>query len=172
MKRVTPLLAVLLVTVIVSAPAVQAGVYTDELSKCLVRSTTSEDKTAFVRWIFSIMGAHPDVKDLAVVTDGKRAEMGKQTGALLMRLLTESCVNETREAFKNEGDTALGGSFSVLAQVAVRELLVNPEVQAAIKELALSIDEEKLKAAFAPAPAGEAPAPAPAPVPAPSAPAK
>ena len=30
-----------------------AGVYTDDLSKCLVDGTTTDDRTALVKWIFT-----------------------------------------------------------------------------------------------------------------------
>ena len=34
---------------------VQAGVYTDELSKCLVEKTTTQDRTVLVTWVFTAL---------------------------------------------------------------------------------------------------------------------
>jgi hypothetical protein len=56
--------ALMLAALSASAPSV-AGVYTDELAKCLVESTTARDRTTLVRWMFGAATAHPDVASIA-----------------------------------------------------------------------------------------------------------
>ena len=42
-----------------AAPPAGAGVFSDDLSKCLVASTTTRDQTDLVRWIFATAALHP-----------------------------------------------------------------------------------------------------------------
>ena len=130
------------------APAVAAGPYTDELSKCLVRSTTDADKTLLVQWMFSTAALHPDVRWMANVDDGKRAEVNKKTAAMFQRLLTQACVAEAREAVKYEGASTLETGFNVLGQVAGRELFANPSVANGLAELDKYVDQPAIQKAL------------------------
>jgi hypothetical protein len=131
-----------------TAPAFAAGPYADELSKCLVRSTTSTDKTLLVQWMFATAALHPDVKWLATVSDSQRAELNKKTARLFEGLLTSSCLAETREALKYEGGGTIESSFNVLGQVAARELFANPSVAKGLAELGKFFDEEAIRKAL------------------------
>jgi hypothetical protein len=125
--------------------AFAAGPYTEALSQCLVRSTTSADKTLMVQWIFVTMALQPDVKSLAAISDAQRTELNKKTAALFEQLLTSSCVSEARQALKEEGQNALGVSFNVLGQAAAVELFANPAVAAGIRDFGRYIDAERVQ---------------------------
>lgn len=66
------------------------------------------------------------------------------TGALVMRLLTDSCKEKTKKALKYEGPATIQLSFQVLGQVAAGELFSSPEVQKAISGMQGHIDKTKL----------------------------
>lgn len=123
-----------------------AGVFTDDLSRCLVDKTTSEDKTTLVRWIFVAMTQHPSVSSLTNVTAKDVQAHNQKTGALFMRLLTESCVDEAKKAIKTEGAVAIQASFQVLGQAAVGELFVHPDVNKVMAGLDQFLDAKKLEA--------------------------
>ena len=53
MKRIVIVVTLALCLPLLSSPSAVAGVYADELAKCLVRSTTDADKTYLVRWLFA-----------------------------------------------------------------------------------------------------------------------
>ena len=125
-----------------------AGLYADELSKCLVRSTTTADKTLLIKWVFSTMSLHPDVKGLSNVSDDQRTELNKGTALLFESVLTGPCLSETRAAMKYEGESAVSASFSVLGQVAMRELFANPKVASGMADFAKFFDEERLQKAL------------------------
>ncbi|SJZ41212.1 hypothetical protein SAMN02745119_00530 [Trichlorobacter thiogenes] len=110
------------------ATTAYAGPFTDEMSKCLVRSTSEADKTLLIKWIFAAMATHPDVKALSGVTPEMGEQLNKETGKLVMRLLTVSCKTETRQAVDFEGDDTFKASFGVLGQVAMQGLMANGEV--------------------------------------------
>jgi len=149
MLRVT-LLAVAIAGLLPAAS--QAGVYTDELSKCLVSSTTAQDKTDLVRWMFVAMALHPEVSSIASVTAEQRTEMSRTVGQLFERLLTESCRAQYRDAVSYEGQQAIFMSFQVLGQVAARSLFEDQAVAKYIAELGTYVSDEKLKAAAKPDP--------------------
>jgi hypothetical protein len=47
--------ALMALALLSTTPAL-AGIYTDDLSRCLVEKTTTEDKTTLVQWMLKIMG--------------------------------------------------------------------------------------------------------------------
>jgi hypothetical protein len=125
---------------------VPAGVYSDDLAKCLVSHTTPKDQTEFLRWMFAAISYHPDVADLVSLTPEKRSEMTKNAGRWFERLLTESCAAQFRDASKYEGAQAVSAGFQMLGQVAMRGLMAHPDVQKGLAELNSVVSQEKLDA--------------------------
>jgi hypothetical protein len=128
-----------------SSPAF-AGVFTDDLSRCLVDKTSIEDKTTLVQWIFVAMSRHPSVASLTKVTEEDVKANNQKAGALFMKLLTDSCVDAARKAIKTEGPVAIQVSFQVLGQAAVGELFTNSEVTKVMSGLDQFLDSKKLEA--------------------------
>ena len=133
-----------------SGSAALAGPYADDLSKCLVSSTTSKDKTDLVRWLFATAALHPDVASIASVSANQRTEMTRTVGATFERLLTVACRTPYRDAVKYEGDQALVTGFQVLGGVAMRELMGHSAVAKGMSELDTYVDKDKLKAVTQP----------------------
>ena len=69
--------ALTLVAAAALSSTVWAGPYADDLSKCLVKSTSAEDKSTLVQWMFAMSSLHPDVKKLSTVTPAKRTELNQ-----------------------------------------------------------------------------------------------
>jgi hypothetical protein len=127
---------------------VAGGPYTDELSKCLVKSTTEADKTLLVQWMFAMMSLHPAVKSMSAMSDAERTEITRKAAGMMEHLLTVSCQPEAQQSVKYEGNGAIEASFNVLGQVAARELFTSPEVAAGLANLEKFVDDKKLKAAL------------------------
>jgi hypothetical protein len=125
-----------------------AGVYTDDLSKCLVSKTTPDQKAVLVNWMFSAMSLNPSVAKFVSIPDTKRKEFNVNMANLFESLMTVTCKQEMRLAVKYEGNGAVEAGFNVLGQVAGRELFSNPEVAKGMSELDKYIDKGKLKAAM------------------------
>ena len=121
-----------------------AGVYADDLAKCLVSSTTENDRIELVRWMFSAASLHPAVEPISSVTAADLDAANKTIADLVVKLLTDSCRAETKDALKYEGSTTLETAFTVLGQVAGQELFSSPEVAAALAGLEHHMDAEKL----------------------------
>lgn len=138
------LLALLL---IVSLPA-SAGPFTDAMSRCLVKETTAEDKSLFMKWMFAAMSFHPEVESLAAVTPEEADALNQKTADLMVELLAERCQAETQEAMEYEGESAIKASFEVFGQVAMMGLLSNEKVAGYLAGLETKLDLERLEKAF------------------------
>ena len=121
-----------------------AGPYANDLAKCLVKSTTVQDRQNLVRWVFSAAAAHPAVKSVVTVSAEQLDESNHAIATLFTKLLTESCRSETQEAMKYEGKGTLQASFQVLGTVAGQELFSSPDVANAMSGLKKYLDQAKL----------------------------
>jgi hypothetical protein len=130
---------------LLSSPVAFAGPYTDDLSKCLVNSTTKEDRVALVKWMFSAASVHPAVKSMVSVSAKQLDDANKRTADLFMNLLTISCKSEAEKALQYEGEVTFQTSFQILGQVAGQELFSSPEVVSAMSGLEKYIDGKKLE---------------------------
>ena len=128
------------------AIGVHAGVYTDDLSKCLVESTTKDDRVSLIRWMFAAISKHPAVSSLTKVTDADIDKANAATGALFMKLLTQTCRDATKKALKYEGGAAIQLSFQVLGQVAMGDMMSDPNAGGAIAGLEKFVDEKEIVA--------------------------
>jgi hypothetical protein len=140
------LVAALVAVIGLASNASQAGVYTDDMAKCLVESSSKEDRMSLVRWMFAAMAQHPAVATMNTVKAADVEKANASTGALFMRLLTEACVDATKKAIKYEGPAAIQLAFQVLGQVASSEIFSAPEVAAVMAGLDKYADLKKLEA--------------------------
>ena len=129
--------------------AVNAGVYTDDLSRCLVESSTPNDKLTLVKWMFTAMSLHPAVESLSKVTPQQRDDSNRDVANLFVKLLTQTCKDQASTALQYEGRLAMQSSFNVLGQVAGKELFMNPNVAAGMAGLEKHMDKDKINQAFA-----------------------
>lgn len=122
-----------------------AGEHQDKLARCLVESTTQEDRNALVQWMFVAMSAHPLTAELAAVPASKRKEATTRATAVFEKLMTETCGAETMGTIKFEGTESLSKAFEALGNVAMEGLMAHPQVDEAITEMAAGIDPEKFQ---------------------------
>jgi hypothetical protein len=142
----TSLWAAAAAAALAGAAPVQAGPYSDELAKCLVRKTSDADKALLIRWMFVAMSASPAVREVVATSPQLRHDYALKGGGLFQRLLTEDCRAETVAALKYEGNKAVETSFEVLGQVAMRSLLGDSAVQREMTAMATSFDQPKFEA--------------------------
>lgn len=129
-----------------------AGPYADDMAKCLVSSTTPEDRTLLMKWVFSALTLHPDLASLSVISDEQRDEMTKGAAELYQRLLLVSCRPATELALKNEGSKTIEYAFQILGEVAARGLFSDPHVGEGMSNLGKYFDQEKMKELISPSP--------------------
>lgn len=129
--------------------AANAGIYGDDMAKCLVHSTTTQDRSVLVKWIFAAAASNPEVKSMVSVSERQRNKLNKSIAKLFERLLTDSCRKETQAAYKYEGKATISSSFNLLGQVAGRELFSDPNVTKSVSGMAQYIDQKKMSDLFA-----------------------
>lgn len=76
--------------------------------------------------------------------DQQNVAINRQVGALVNRLLLESCATETRAAVVARGPAALEGAFEVLGRTAMTTLMGHPDVTAGLSGFAGYLDQQRL----------------------------
>jgi hypothetical protein len=127
-----------------------AGPYSEALSACLVKSTTAQERTAFVRFVFAAIARHPQVADMSSVSPAEGDRLGKEIAELFWVLLSDRCRTQARDAMQHEGEGAVSSSFGALGKVAMHDLMGDPAVDAYLGQMASHVDTNQLKALFAP----------------------
>lgn len=125
-----------------------AGPTVDQLSDCLVKSTTAADKTAVLQWTFVALSAHPELKKFSNVNEEQRTQLDKNLAQVLQRILTEQCSTQAKAVIQAEGMQAVGDSFQELGSITGEEILKTPEVKAQLKGVVRYIDLNKLVMTF------------------------
>jgi hypothetical protein len=122
-----------------------AGIYADDVTRCVVKATSDQDRLDLVRWIYAAMSLHPDLKTMANVTAEQRAQFNQTMSVLVTRLLSKDCHKETVEAIKYEGTSFLEATFGSLGEIAMRGLMANQEVSKGFQEWASTMDPKVIE---------------------------
>ena len=131
-----------ILTVLFMSFSVSAGIYTDDLSRCLVDKTTAKDKDVFVKWMFTALSHHPLVeKDVSLSAEAVD-EANKNMAELMVGMLTVRCLDAAKNAIKYEGQASIQSSFSVFGQVAGQELMGNPKVAESLSGFDKHLDSD------------------------------
>ena len=138
--------AVILATL--ASSGASAGVYTDDLSKCLVKSSSPADQSVLVQWMFATLALNPAVTPMSSVTPKQRDALNQQAAALYQRLSLSDCRSEIVAALKYEGTGVMEASFSVLGQVAARGLMSDPKVTTGMQEFETFFEKDKWSQLF------------------------
>jgi len=125
-----------------------AGPTVNQLSDCLMKSTTATDKTTVLQWTFVALGNHPDLKALSNVTASQKEALDKNLATVLQRILVEQCSVQTKAVIAAEGVQAVGDSFQELGRITGEEILENPEVKSQLKGVLRYVDLNKLVVTF------------------------
>jgi hypothetical protein len=138
--------AVLLAAGLLAAASAGAGPYSDDLAKCMVRTSSPADRAEFVKFLFSAIAQHPDVSSMANIPPKQMEATMKATGELIQRLLLQSCRSEAQLAIHYESMQSVFSAFQFYGQAMAAELWGNPIVAGKMKDLNKYLDVEKFKA--------------------------
>lgn len=140
--------AVLAIALLGTAPFALAGPTVDQLSDCLVKSTTATDKTTVLQWTFAALSVHPDLKAYSHITAEQRTQLDQKLAQILQRILVEQCSVQAKAVIQTDGLQAVGDSFQELGSITGEEILKNPEVKQQLKGVVRYIDLNKLVMTF------------------------
>ena len=113
----------------------RADVHTDALGSCFVASTTDADRVAFVRWMFMALSKHPEVADLAKITEAQRQAGNRSTAALVERLVLTDCRSQSAAVLQHDGLDAVLAAFELVGESAADGLMSHPAVAAQFESL-------------------------------------
>ncbi|BBL19927.1 MULTISPECIES: hypothetical protein [Gammaproteobacteria] len=125
-----------------------AGPTVDQLSNCLMKSTTATDKTVVLQWTFVALGNHPDLKAFSNVTATQKEALDKNLATVLQRILVEQCSAQTKAVIQTEGLQAVGDSFQELGSITGEEILKTPEIKQQLNGVLKYVDLNKLVTTF------------------------
>jgi len=97
-----------------ASPA-RAGVFADDLGRCVVSATTPQDRAALMRWMFVTAAANPAFRDLATVSAEQSREATRGAAAVFDRLLLRTCRRESIAALRGEGTAGIEAGFQASA---------------------------------------------------------
>lgn len=137
-------LTVAAATLVASPGPSEAGPFTDDLARCLVRATSESERVDLVRWIVAAITVHPGVRGMTGISDDRRTAETRLAANLFGELIAVRCRNEARDAIKFEGESAFEAAFTVLGQVAMQTLMGDAAVNAEMTRLGEMLDEDML----------------------------
>ncbi|WP_407303557.1 hypothetical protein [Acinetobacter sp.] len=125
-----------------------AGPTVEQLSDCLVKSTTATDKKTVLQWTFVALSTHPDLKSFSQVTDVQKEQLDKSLATVLQHILVEQCSAQTKAVIQAEGLQAVGDSFQELGRTTGEAIVKNPEVNQQLKGVLRYVDLNKMVMTF------------------------
>lgn len=107
-----------------------SGPFTDNLTRCIVVSTSDDDYKKLVNWIFRLVAEHPHIISNIgeVYSKVQKANADGNIAEIFTELLTKRCRKEAVQAFKYEEDIAFFESFKTLGEVAMQKMMEDPAV--------------------------------------------
>jgi hypothetical protein len=123
-----------------------AGVFTDDMARCMVEKSSDADKTELAQWMFAAMSKDPSLAKMANIGQQDRDRLNKAAAGLFSRLILVDCRTQTVAALKNEGTSAFGQAGRVLGGSAAQRLMSSPEGEAELGKLDDFMDKKAWEA--------------------------
>lgn len=124
-----------------TAPPVRAQ---DALTRCLIESTSEDEKRILVKWVFSVIAQHPDIASMTRIDAAQRTVIDRDAAAVFETLLADQCAAPLRVAMKQSGTDAIGRSFQALGTSAATDMLQNPQVVSSGAGLMKHLDMQRI----------------------------
>jgi hypothetical protein len=124
-----------------AAPPVRAQ---DALTRCLIESTSEDEKRILVKWVFSVIAQHPDIASMTRIDTAQRTAIDRDAAAVFETLLADQCASPLRVAMKQSGTDAIGRSFQALGTSAATDMLQNPQVVSSGAGLMKHLDMQRI----------------------------
>ena len=122
-----------------------AGVYTNDLIKCVVQKTTKTEFSLLKKWIFFAFSSDKELKSYVNISEKDKLLVNQLMGKYITDILTSRCKKEFETAYKYEGKYAISKTFRYLGEIAGGSVMNSYEVQNYIKEFAQYIDANKFE---------------------------
>lgn len=140
--------ALLFVAMIGLAPTAFAGQTVDQLSDCLMKNVTAQDKTTVLQWTYAALSAHPDLKAFSTISPEQKDQLDQKMAQALQRVIVDQCADQTKAVIQTEGPQAVTQSFQQLGRSAGEDIVKDPAVSKSLKNTLRYIDLSKVMFKF------------------------
>ena len=130
------------------AMTTQASPAQQQLSQCLIESTTAQDKTTVLQWTFVALAQHPDLKAMSQVTTEQKNQLDQNLAQVLQRIVVEQCASQAKAVIQADGVKGVTESLQALGQETGQEILQQPEIKNQLNGVLKYIDLNKLMMTF------------------------
>ena len=120
----------------------------EALAACLTDSLNGKERKQLAKWIYFSLAVHPEMKPYSNVSVDVRADTDKYVAALVTRLLVDDCASQLRIAQKAD-PSSIRKAFELVGQVAMQEIMTNPDVTSAVSSYAQYIDQKRINSILA-----------------------
>jgi hypothetical protein len=86
-------MAALIAVGLVTTPA-SAGIYGDDVTRCLAKSVSDSDQITLVTWIFSAIAMHPSIKQYANMSVEQKKQVDSQVNVIVTRLTVPTATSK------------------------------------------------------------------------------
>ena len=107
---------------------VNAGIYEDRFTSCMMDNTSDRDKVTLVRWLFVVLSEHPSLKRDFPTTESDKIASDRAIADYMSYLISQNCLEETKDVLKYEGQDAFINAFEYLGEVSMMLLIQNEDV--------------------------------------------
>ena len=120
------------------------------LKTCLADNTSGKDRKELAKWIFLAMAAHPEMKPHAAANVPAAADESSRTiAAMVTRLLTESCLSETKAVMRiGQLAQSMEFAFQGLGELAMQELMTDQAVSDSMGLFERYLDQKRMTDVF------------------------
>jgi len=146
LRRITA--AAALSAALFSPLAHSAGADTQALTTCVTDHTNGKERKELIRWVFLAISAHPEIQDFVTVNAATKHGADAYVASLVTRLMAEDCAKELSAAYKSDGTDSIRVAFGTLGELAMRELMTNPNVSQSLNGMQKLIDNAKVAKAL------------------------
>jgi hypothetical protein len=147
-KHSNLLLIILSTFAMTFATASMAETKIEAAKRCLGDNTTGKDRKELAKWIFMMLGAHPEISTVVTISPDLKEKSNQAAGLLFSTLIAEKCNVEIRELIAESGNSAIEVPFRFLGELATKELMTDPNVTASMTGFTRYIDQDKLNKAL------------------------
>ena len=107
----------------------QAGLYADELGKCMINNASELDKNNLIQWMFISMSKHPLNAKRVDKNDLYEQLISVSVGKLISDLTMNKCRKETELTKNVEGASGIVFAVGMLTSYAAQSMYENPDVK-------------------------------------------
>jgi hypothetical protein len=143
--------SIILILVIASGYATNlafAAAATESMGNCMSDAMSGKERKQMVQWVFMTIAAHPDMKRFSNMTEQDQIDTDKTMAALFTRLVTVDCVEQVKQATKQDGPQAFRGAFEIIGRLAMQDLMANKDVTASMTSFQKYLDKDKFREAL------------------------